>query len=116
MSVQSLTILKAKIILPLNERVQDFYFDYLIICVKVIKQIIKINNMAKKETTEKNKASQMIDKLIGQAKEMKAKFDGMDKNTKKKVIAGVAGAIALLTALGLAKKMRKRKKAKKNNW
>jgi len=52
------------------------------------------------------------DDLINLAKDAKVKFDKADDATKKKIVAGVAGAVGLIgAAVGLSK-MRKKKKSK----
>lgn len=72
----------------------------------------------KKANPSKNppEDTKALDKLIDQAKEVKGKFHKLNNNTKKKVIVGVAGAIALLAGIGMIKKMkRKRRKEIINN-
>ncbi len=62
---------------------------------------------------KKSKAKEQIDKLTTKAKDMKDKYDDMDDDTKKKVMAGVGGALALLAAIGAAKKIKKHRNDKR---
>jgi hypothetical protein len=47
------------------------------------------------------------------AAQAKKKFDRADDKTKKAIIAGVAGAVAILTAMHKVKVMRRKSQAKK---
>lgn len=50
----------------------------------------------------------VTDELVGLAKEAKKKYDKVDDKTKKQVVAGVAGAAALIAAAIGISKMRKK--------
>lgn len=55
-----------------------------------------------------------MSKIGGEAKKMifhaKARFDRADEKTKKKILAGLAGATAVLAAIIGVRKMRRKKK------
>ncbi len=68
--------------------------------------------MKDNKTPDKNEAHKAFDTLSQKAKDMKEKFEEMDESTKKKVMAGVGGALALLATIGLAKKIHRKKKNK----
>lgn len=55
------------------------------------------------------KGKEHLDKLIEHAKHAKEKYDEMDDATKKKIMAGVAGALAVLGGIALFKKMKGKK-------
>ncbi|HOZ56182.1 MAG: hypothetical protein BWY51_00179 [Parcubacteria group bacterium ADurb.Bin316] len=50
----------------------------------------------------------VTDELVNLAKEAKKKYDKVDDKTKKQVVAGVAGAAALIAAAIGISKMRKK--------
>ena len=52
----------------------------------------------------------VTDELVGLAKEAKKHYDKVDDKTKQKVVAGVAGAAALIAAAIGINKMRGKKK------
>ena len=74
----------------------------------------------KKQKTEQEKPAGEFDihvlgdKLMSHLKEAKKKFNNLDNETKKKIIAGVAGTAALLAGIHKAKKTIKKIKKKKN--
>jgi hypothetical protein len=65
----------------------------------------------KKQATDKIAAEikMVTDELMGLAKEAKRHYDKVDDKTKKQVVAGVAGAAALIAGIIGISKMRKRK-------
>lgn len=76
----------------------------------------KISKKVSGALTKEN-FDQMVDemsKIGGEAKKMifhaKARFDGADEKTKKKILAGLAGATAVLAAIVGMRKMRRKKK------
>jgi hypothetical protein len=58
----------------------------------------------------KEKVHEVADELGGLIKKAKAKYDQADEKTKKKVIAGIAGAGALLAGIIGAKAIKKKRK------
>ncbi len=52
------------------------------------------------------------DDLVAALKEVRSRYQKLDKDTKKKIITGVAGTLALLAGIRAVKKMAKRKKKK----
>lgn len=55
-----------------------------------------------KETTSQEKVFQRIEELKELLSSVKSKFDEMDSKTKKIIIAGVAGSVALIVgAIGV---------------
>lgn len=60
-----------------------------------------------KVVDEMSKVGGEVKKMVGHAKN---RFDTADVKTRKKILAGLAGATAVLALLIGAKKMRKRKK------
>lgn len=63
-----------------------------------------------KQPTDKIAAEikKVTDELVVLAKEAKKKYDKVDDKTKKQVIAGIAGAAALIAAAVGASKLRKK--------
>jgi len=66
--------------------------------------------MNKKITTEDVK--KYGDDFLAKLKELKGKYDSMDDKTRQKIVAGVAGAVAVLAGVSKVKKMTKSKKKK----
>ncbi len=80
--------------------------------------------MATKKTTAKKASSsakcctedkmqevkKVADELMAKMKEAKKKFNQMDQATRKKIIAGAAGVVALLAGIKMARGMKKKKK------
>ncbi len=78
--------------------------------------------MLKKKTTKKTvkqpacgccsedrfEPKKMLEALKQKASEAKDKYDHLDQESKKKIMAGAAGALALLAGIGLVKKTRKK--------
>ena len=60
-----------------------------------------------------DEAKQIGTDLMAIAKKAKQKFDKADDQTKKKILAGAAGALALLAAMHKAKTMGRKRAAKK---
>lgn len=52
------------------------------------------------------------DDLVIALKEVRSRYQKLDKDTKKKIIAGVAGTLALFAGIRAVKKMAKKKKKK----
>lgn len=71
---------------------------------KVIKKVNKNLDKGIKE------AKRVGEEAVKKLEELKKKFDKMDADTKKKVIAGIAGTVAVLAGLGAAKHAVKKKK------
>ncbi|MFH1235865.1 MAG: hypothetical protein V1685_02915 [Parcubacteria group bacterium] len=65
----------------------------------------------KETTTNDTKgAKKIFDNISQHAKGMKSKYDQMDEKGKQKVKKAALGALAMLVAIGLFKKIRGRKK------
>lgn len=64
----------------------------------------------KSETADKFK--KIGDDLVAAVKEVRGRYQKLDKETKKKIITGVAGTLALLAGIRAVKKMAKKKKKK----
>lgn len=77
----------------------------------------KKKKAAKKQTCEccpeeKFDPKKLLEVLRKKAGEIKKKYDHLDQNSKKKIMAGAAGALALLAGIGLVKKTIKKTKKK----
>jgi len=66
--------------------------------------------MKKVNSTE---AKKMLNKLSEHAKNVKSKYDNLEEPQKKKILAGVAGALSALAAVGIMAKAKKSLKRKK---
>ena len=72
----------------------------------------------KKATSKKccdskmDEVKKIADDLLEKMKDAKKKFDKMDEGTRKKIVAGAAGVVALFAGMKMMKKM-KNKKTKK---
>jgi len=64
----------------------------------------------KQEAVDKFK--KIGDDLVAAVKEVRGRYQKLDKETKKKIITGVAGTLALLAGIRAVKKMTKKKKKK----
>ncbi|MFA5134978.1 MAG: hypothetical protein WC505_04310 [Patescibacteria group bacterium] len=54
----------------------------------------------------------MFQKLSEHARELKDKYHKMDSDTKKKILTGVGGALALLASIGIMRKLKPKGKSK----
>ena len=59
-----------------------------------------------------DKFKQIGDDLVIAIKEVRSRYDKLDHETKKKIITGVAGTLALFAGIRAVKKMAKKKKKK----
>ncbi|HLD28241.1 MAG TPA: hypothetical protein VJB67_01360 [Patescibacteria group bacterium] len=51
--------------------------------------------------------------MVGKLKTLKKKYDGLDDDTKKKILAGLASVAAVIATIKTAKKVKKSIKKKK---
>jgi len=67
--------------------------------------------MIKRKKTKK-KDLEIAEKFNQQAKALKKKYESLDESSKKKLITGVAGAVAILAGIGAVKKIQKKQRRK----
>lgn len=70
-------------------------------------------NIKKEELTKQEKVIQKIEELKKILSSVKSKFNKIDDKTKKRIVAGVAGSVALIAGAVSISKIHKARKNKK---
>ena len=60
----------------------------------------------------KDDVKKFSDDFLTKLKELKGKYDSMDEKTRQKIVARVAGTVAVLAGVSKVKKISKKKKKK----